>query len=222
MGKESDMRSEAHYVDHLKARSLILAFDPENPTKDADPRQPPRSLACLELDAKGAENELRRINGTDEREGELDRARDAVKETLEEIEYAKKIAGHGKAFVTPPDRQDLLNRQRARVKVLEMESRHLHHVIKIQKQKAERPETTQERRTRELSFKAEGGRFVMFGGRAVFQDKDGVDRFRDDPSGETVQQYKARIQARRKAKAKNRRKREEEMQRALDEVRAEY
>jgi hypothetical protein len=216
------MRSEAHYLEHLKARSLILAFDPENPTKGADPRQPPRSLACLELDAKGAERELRRINGTEDREGELDRAREAVKATLEEIEYARSIAGHGKTFVTPPDRQDLLNRQRARVKVLEMESRHLHHIIKVQKKKAERPETTLERRTRELSFKAEGGKLVMFGGRDVFQDADGVDRFRDTPDGETVQQYKARIQARRKAKAKNRRNREEEMQRQLDEIRAEY
>ena len=203
------MRSQEYYEARFRDRSTILNFDPENPTAQANPRVPPKTLTVLELDSKGAERELRRINGVEGRPGELFYAREAVKETLKEIEHWRTVSGKSNNDPVPPDRQDQLNRRRALVKVLEMESRHLHHIQKVQKKKAERPETSIERRTRELSFKMQEGRLIMFGGRAVTQ-RNGVDVFEDDPDGETVAEYKARILAERKAKARRKRKREKE------------
>ena len=219
------MRSQAHYESWLRAHSRILKFANYNAAKAAGQPIEQGALWTLDTSDAGLRYELRQILGTDDEAGALHACRQRVKEIMAEQDRKNTAAGIRLGHM-PDNILDDLNKLRARVKVMEEESRAIHQILETRAAKAKQrqsKETTTQRMVRELSFKAVEGRLVEFGGREVTQNEDGVDVFVDDPSGETVAQYKARIQQERKAKsrAKRRRERQEQLQRELNEIQAE-
>ena len=200
-------------------KSQILKYDPRNPTKDADPKKPPSTFRFVDWSEKGIEHELATILGGDQFTGLLEDGRKKVKRILGDIEAMNKTQGRSLDTPAPPDLQEDLNRARARVRVYEAESRHLHDVLRVRREERKnRYVSSFERRAQKRRGKYVDGVLVMFGGREVIQ-VDGVNVFKDNPK-ETVEAYIQTMRAEAKEKFKKKKVKEDALFAALEKVRA--
>ena len=207
------MKSQSDYEKAYRDRSMILAFDPLHP--GGDPKQPMRSTKFIDLSPEGCERELSLILGE---QGELERLRAQVKELIAEAERKQEADGKPQTAKIPDHIQTELNQKRAKIAVLEAESRHLHYIQKTLKEREERASRPNKRQRQAalLAGKYRDGVLVEFAGRPVKQNEDGKDVFEDD--GTLVADHIARVRAKERARFKKKKERQQRIDSALEDA----
>lgn len=188
--------TEQYFFDRFWQRS---PYNPKN--RHGNPKVPPRILGMVNFSLEGLKQTLKTfLNETsDGQPGIYDYHKNLLQIAIARWEkYRRQRVNLPKDAEPIGDFAEQINKARARVKVTEQELRIINKMIADLEVKQEEHQTAHKKRTERftrLAGKMLNGRLVMFGGREVFQDDEGENRFKDDES--LVRDYIARERAER-------------------------